>query len=56
LQRAQTLLGTGLTPHVGQELLERKEVTHQPFEGQGAQSLLLMKDVDAASDGIGVAS
>jgi hypothetical protein len=36
-------------------LLKREEATHQALERQGGEEPLLMEDMDATSEGIGVA-
>ncbi len=45
-------MSTGLRSHVGQELLKGEQMTNQPFDGQGLEVMLLVKDVEAVSPGI----
>jgi hypothetical protein len=54
LERTQSLLRTGLTAHMQQELLKGEQRAHQTFDGQGLDHLLLMQHVEALRLGIQV--
>jgi hypothetical protein len=46
------MLSSGLHSHMGQELLKGKQMAHQPFDRQGFEPLLLLKDMQAVPLGI----